>query len=355
LNALAFGPGDEGAGFRVKVHLQGKGQPDKAAGRAREVAELGADGLFSFEGPNDVFFPLVAASGETDLELMTNIAVAGPRSALHLAHAANDLQMYSKGRFRLGLGSQTRAHIQKRYGSEWGKPAARMAETVEAVKAIFAAWEGKEPLDFRGEFHTHTLMTPAFNPGPNPFGSPPVLMGALGPLMTRKAAEVADGLLVHPLTSDRFFTEKTMTSFADGLQRAGRTAADCQIVAQAMVAVGRTDEDLTKAINGVAFQIGFYGSTPAYRPVLDIEGFAEIQPTLNEMSKQGKFAEMRELVSDAMVRAFAIIGTPEECADQIRKRFGDNASDVCCYFSSYAPTDADVADLVAALHQIPAP
>ncbi|MBY6388831.1 TIGR03617 family F420-dependent LLM class oxidoreductase [Rhodococcus erythropolis] len=339
----------------MKVHLQGKGQPDKAAARAREVAEVGADGLFSFEGPNDVFLPLVAAAGQTDLELMTNIAVAGPRSPLHLAHAANDLQLYSGGRFRLGLGSQTRAHIVKRYGGQWGKPAARMSETVRAIKAIFAAWEGTAPLDFRGEFYTHTLMTMAFDPGPNPFGAPPVLMGALGPLMTRMAAEVADGLLIHPLTSDRFFAEKTLSSYTDGLARSGRTPADCQIMAQAMVAMGRTEEDLIKAINGVAFQIGFYGSTPAYLPVLEREGFADVQPALNALSKQGKFAEMRALVTDDMVRTFGIVGTPEECADQIRKRFGDHATDVCCYFSSYTPDNADVADLVAALQQIPAP
>ena len=339
----------------MKVHLQGEGKPDKAAARAREIAEVGADGLFSFEGRNDVFLPLVAAAGQTDLGLMTNIAVAGPRSPLHLAHAANDLQIYSEGRFRLGLGSQTRAHIVKRYGGQWGKPAARMGETVQAVKAIFAAWDGVAPLDFRGEFYTHTLMTMAFDPGPNPFGAPPVLMAALGPLMTRTAAEVADGLLIHPLTSDRFFTEKTLPSYTDGLARSGRAPADCQIMAQAMVAIGRTEADLTKAVNGVAFQIGFYGSTPAYLPVLEQEGFAAVQPALNALAKQGKFAEMRTLISDDAVRTFGIVGTPEECADQIRKRFGDHATDVCCYFSSYTPADADVADLVAALHQIPAP
>lgn len=338
----------------MKVHLQGEGKPDKAAARARAVADVGADGLFSFEGPNDVFFPLVAAAGQTDLELMTNIAVAGPRSPLHLAHAANDLQTYSGGRFRLGLGSQTRSHILKRYGGQWGKPAARMGETVAAVKAIFAAWEGRAPLDFRGEFYTHTLMTMAFDPGPNPFGAPPVLMAALGPLMTRTAAEVADGLLIHPLTSDRFFAEKSLPCYADGLKRAGRAPADCQIMAQAMVAMGRTDEALAKAINGVAFQIGFYGSTPAYIPVLEQEGFAELQPALNALAKQGKFTEMRELISEDMVRTFGIVGTPEECAEKIRRRFGDHASDVCCYFSSYTPDGADVADLVTALHQIPA-
>ena len=171
----------------MKVHLQVDGAPDNARASAREIAALGADGIFSFEGQHDVFFPLVVAAAETDLELMTNVAIAGPRSPLHLAHCAYDLQIFSEGRFRLGLGSQIRAHIEKRYGSQWGKPANRMAEAVAAVKAIFATWEGEAPMNFRGEYFNHTLMPPNFNPGPNPYGRPPVLMGALGPIMTRKA------------------------------------------------------------------------------------------------------------------------------------------------------------------------
>jgi len=135
----------------VKVHLQVDGSPAEVRESAREIAALGADGVFSFEGQHDVFFPLVVAAGETDLELMTNVAIAGPRSPLHLAHAAYDLQVFSQGRFRLGLGSQIRVHIEKRYGGQWGKPANRMAEAVAAVKAIFAAWEGEARLDFKGE------------------------------------------------------------------------------------------------------------------------------------------------------------------------------------------------------------
>ena len=176
----------------MKVHLQIDDDPTATQDSARRIESFGADGLFTFEGPHDVFFPLVLAAGSTDLELMTNVAIAGPRSPLHLAHAAYDLQVHSRGRFRLGLGSQIKPHIERRYGAEWGKPAKRMAESVAAVKAIFGCWEGKEPLDFRGEFYTHTLMPPNFNPGPNPYGPPPILLGALGPIMTRTAGEVAD-------------------------------------------------------------------------------------------------------------------------------------------------------------------
>lgn len=336
----------------MKIHLQVDGSPIKARESAREIADFGADGAFSFEGQHDVFFPLVVAANETDLELMTNVAIAGPRSPLHMAHAAYDLQVFSKGRFRLGLGSQIRVHIEKRYGSQWGKPAKRMAETVAAVKAIFAAWEGMAPLDFRGDFFTHTLMPPNFNPGPNPYGSPPVLMGALGPIMTRKAAEVADGLLVMPFNSTRHFAERTLPAVAEGLRAAGRPQGDLQLIAQAMVAVGSSEEELANAIDRVAYLIAFYGSTPNYRTALEVEGWADLQPRLNELSKAGKYAEMRALITDEMVRTFGIVGTPQECATNIQSRFGTHVSDICCYFPGYTPSQADVADLVAEVQRI---
>lgn len=335
----------------MRVHLQVDGAPDKAATSARQIAETGADGAFSFEGKHDVFFPLLVAAAETDLELMTNVAIAGPRSPLHLAHTAYDLQCYSSGRFRLGLGSQIRVHIEKRYGAQWGRPAARMAESVSAVKAIFAAWEGKEKLAFRGDYHTHTLMPPNFDPGPNPFGPPPVLMGALGPVMTRKAAEVADGLLVMPFNSSRHFSDRTVPAINDGLQRAGRSLSDLQIIAQAMVAVGRTEEALAQAIRKVAFLIAFYASTPNYRTVLEAEGLEHLQPRLNQLSKAGNHADMAALVDEDTVRTYGVVGTPEDCAAQIRQRYGAHASDVCCYFPGYTPDAADIADLVHAVHR----
>lgn len=338
----------------MKVHLQVDGSPKDAVASAREIAATGADGAFTFEGQHDVFFPLLlAAAAETGLELMTNVAIAGPRSPLHLAHAAYDLQTLSGGRFRLGLGSQIRAHIEKRYGSQWGRPAARMAESVAAVRAIFAAWEGKETLNFRGEFFTHTLMPPNFNPGPNAYGPPPVLMGALGPVMTRKAAEVADGLLVMPFNSTRHFAERTVPAMLAGLENSGRRLDQFQVIAQAMVAVGRTEEELAVAVDRVSFLISFYGSTPAYRPVLEVEGWEDLQQELNTLSKQGRYADMRALITEPMVRRYGVVGTPEECADQVRERYGEYASDVCCYFPGYTPGSAELTDLVTALHAIP--
>lgn len=329
------------------LDLQLDGRPEHAADRARELVAAGAAGVFTFEGPHDVFLPLAAAAGAVDADLMTNVAIAMPRSPLHLAHAAYDLQVMSRGRFRLGLGSQIRPHIEHRYGATWSPPAARMREIVLAVKAILAAWQDGGRLDFRGEHTRHTLMPPTFSPGPNPFGPPPVLLGALGPVMTRTAAEVADGLLVMPFHSHRHFRERTLPAVEEGLARAGRDSLP--VLPQAILAMGRTEEQLARASRGVRGLLAFYGSTPAYRPVLEVEGWADLQPQLNVLSKQGDVAAMIELVTDEMVDVLAVRGTPEECAAELRHRFGDVAERVCAYFPGYDVAMDDVSALASAL------
>jgi probable F420-dependent oxidoreductase len=322
----------------VLLDVQLDARPDHAAARARELVDAGVDGLFTFEGPHDVFLPLVAAAGVVETDLMTNVAIAMPRSPMHLAHAAYDLQLLGKGRFRLGLGSQIRPHIEHRYGSTWDRPVARMREMVLAVKAILTSWQDGTRLDFRGEFTRHTLMPPTFVPGPNPYGVPPVLLGALGPQMTRVAAEVADGLLVMPFHSHRHFRERTLPAVAEGLARAGRDSVP--IHPQAIVAMGRTPEEMERAVRGVRMLLAFYGSTPAYRPVLEVEGWADLQPELNALSKTGHVEAMLDLVGEPMARTLAVVGTPEECAAEIHRRFGDVADRVCAYFPGYdAPLD----------------
>ncbi|HVW81281.1 MAG TPA: TIGR03617 family F420-dependent LLM class oxidoreductase, partial [Mycobacteriales bacterium] len=235
----------------VDAHLVAPvGEEDVAA---RRLADLGFDGAFTFEGAHDAFFPLVtAARSGADLDLMTNVAIAFPRSPLALAYGAWDLQTLSRGRFRLGLGSQIKTHVERRYGSRWGSPVAQMREWVEAIHAIFAAWQSGEKLDFRGEYTSHTLMTPTFDPGPNEFGPPPVLLGALGPKMTQVTAEVADGLLTHPFNSRRHLLERTLPAVDTGLAAAGRppraSAADTfHLVTEALVCCGRSEEELASA------------------------------------------------------------------------------------------------------------
>ena len=329
------------------LDLQLVARPDTAADRARDLVAAGAAGLFTFEGPHDVFLPLAAAAGVVETDLLTNVAIAMPRSPLHLAHAAWDLQLMSKGRFRLGLGSQIRVHVENRYGAAWSKPAARMREIVLAVKAILDSWQHGTRLDFRGEYTRHTLMPPTFVPGPNPYGAPPVLLGALGPVMTRTAAEVADGLLVMPFHSHRHFRERTLPAFEEGLERAGRDRIP--VYPQAICAMGDTPSAQAEAAVGVRALLAFYGSTPAYRPVLEVEGWGDLQPELNALSKTGDLAAMIELVDDDMVATLAVSGTPEQCAAEIRRRFGDVAERVCAYFPGSDPPAAEVGRLSAAL------
>lgn len=334
------------------LDLQLDGRPDVALRRAQELSDAGAAGLFTFEGPHDVFLPLAAVAGQVDADLMTNVAIAMPRSPMHLAHAAWDLQLMSRGRFRLGLGSQVKPHIEKRYGARWSPPAARMREIVGATRAILTAWQDGTRLEFRGEHSTHTLMPPTFVPGPNPFGPPPILLGALGPLMTRTAAEVADGLLVMPFHSHRHFHERTLPAVAEGLALSGRSAGDFDVLPQAIVAMGRTDAEVAAARAGVRGLLAFYGSTPAYRPVLDVEGWGDLQPELNRLSRTGDVAAMVRLVDDRMLETIAVAGTPEECAAEIGQRFGGVpgvADRVCCYFPGYDPPTDQVAALAAAL------
>jgi probable F420-dependent oxidoreductase len=332
----------------VQLPSDRTGGLDIAARRSREMKATGVDGLFTFEGPHDVFFPLVAAcaDGPPGLDLMTNVAMAFPRSPMHMANAAYDLQLMSQGRFRLGLGTQIKPHIERRYGSTWSRPVARMREIVLATKAIFDCWEGIAPLDFRGEFTTHTLMTPTFNPGPHPYGPPRIHVGALGPKMTEMTAEVADGILVMPFNSGRHFRERTLPAIERGLAAGERQRDDLEIVVEAIMAVGETDEQVEAAGKGVRGLLSFYGSTPSYKPVLDVEGWGELQPELNAMSKRGEWAAMPGLITDQMVDTIAVRGRPAEAAAELVRRFGGHADRVCLYFPGYEMSDERLGRLV---------
>ena len=298
--------------------------PTDAADRARALREAGASGVFTFEGPHDVFAPLTLASTVGGLDLMTNVAIAFPRNPVQLAHQAWDHQVLSGGRFTLGLGTQIRTQIEKRYGAAFDRPVERMRDLVGALRAIFATWETGERLDYRGLFYRHTLMTPTFNPGPNPFGPPPIYLGALGPRLTRATAEVADGLLVMPFGTTRFLREATMPAVRDGLAAAGRSSDGFAVVPEVIVSAGE-DHDATRRL------LAFYGSTPAYRPVLDIHGWGDLQPELNALSKQGRWAEMGGLITDEVLHTIAACGTPRQIAEHIRARTDGIADTVCLY------------------------
>lgn len=314
--------------MRIFTSLYG---PLDAAPRARELRDAGVSGVATFEGQHDVFAPLTLAASVGGLDLMTNVAIAFPRNPIHLAHQANDHQLLSGGRFILGLGTQVRAQIEKRFGAQFDRPVARMTELIAALRAIFRAWETGGRLDFRGEFYRHTLMTPTFDPGPNPFGPPPVYVGALGPRLTRAAAQHADGLLVMPFGSGRFLRDVTMPAVRDGLRAGGREPGELAIIPEVIVSAGDTDEARERADDGTRRLLAFYGSTPAYRPVLAAHGWEDLQPELNALSKQGRWQEMGGLIDDEMMHTIAACGTPGEVAAHIRDRVDGVADTVFLY------------------------
>jgi probable F420-dependent oxidoreductase len=307
--------------------------------RARALRDAGASGVATFEGPHDVFAPLTLAATVGGLDLMTNVAIAFPRNPIHLAHQANDHQLLSGGRFFLGLGTQIRPQIEKRFGAQFDRPVARMTELVAALRAIFGAWNSGARLDFRGEYYRHTLMTPAFDPGPNPYGPPPIYVGALGPRLTRATAQHADGLLVMPFGSKRFLRDSTMPAVRDGLAAAGRRPDEFAVIPEIIVSAGDTDADRERADAGTRQLLAFYGSTPAYRPVLAAHGWEDLQPELNAMSKQGRWQEMGELIDDEMMRTVAACGTPKEVAAHIRDRVDGISDTVCLYQPSPIGTE----------------
>jgi probable F420-dependent oxidoreductase len=299
--------------------------PDEAA----RLEGAGYAGAFTFEGPHDPFFPLVQAARATErIELYTAVAIAFARTPMVLAHIGWDLQALSRGRFLLGLGSQIRPHIEKRFGMPWSRPAARMRELVLAVKEIWRVWRDGGRLDFRGEFYQHTLMTPMFSPGKNPFGDPPIFLAGVGPAMTEIAGEVADGFFVHPLHTEASLREVTLPALARGLAKSGRKREQLQLSAQVMIASGSSDEEVEATRRLTKQQIAFYGSTPAYKVVLDAHGWGELQPELNALSKRGQWNEMTGLISDEILEAVAICCPLDEVAGRVRARYGDVAQRV---------------------------
>src|SRR6478672_9296064 len=319
--------------------------PVTAIEQARAFREAGASGVFTFEGAHDVFAPLTLAATVGGLDLMTNVAIAFPRNPIHLAHQANDHQLLSSGRFILGLGTQIRAQIEKRFGAEFDKPVARMTELIAALRAIFAAWNSGERLNFRGDYYRHTLMTPTFSPGANPYGPPPIYVGALGPRLTRATARTADGLLVMPFGSKRFLHEATMPAVREGLAAAGRDGGGFAVVPEIIVSTSSQENKDHAATRRL---LAFYGSTPAYRPVLDVHGWGDLQPELNKLSKQGRWEDMGRLIDDDILHTIAACGTAAEVAAHIRDRVTGISDRICLYQPGPVAPEA-LAEIVYAL------
>jgi probable F420-dependent oxidoreductase len=316
---------------------------------AAAIEAAGYDGVFSFEGQHDPFFPLLLAAEHTErVQLTTAVAIAFARNPMTLAQTAYDLQLASHGRFRLGLGSQIKPHIEKRFSMPWSQPVDRMRELVLAIRAIWDTWHTGAPLKFEGEFYRHTLMTPFFNPGPSPYGLPAIFLAGVGPRMTEMAGEVADGFIVHPFGTEQSLRQLTIPALERGALRGGRKLSDVEVAFPLMAVVADTDEQLERGREAMRPRLAFYGSTPAYKVILDVHGWGDLQPELNRLSKAGDWATMSSLITDEMIDAFSVQGTPDEIGPKVRARYGDLVQRISFDTSSQLDQDR-VATVLAGL------
>lgn len=283
-------------------------QLDRVAGVARDLEHLGYNGCWTGEINNDPFLPMLLAAEHTSrLELGTSVAVAFARNPMTVATLGWDLQSYARGRFNLGLGTQIRPHIEKRFSMPWSHPVARMREFVAALRAIWSCWRDGTPLRFDGQFYTHTLMTPMFVPEPHTHGFPRIFIAAVGEAMTQLCGEIADGIHVHAFTTRRYLHEVTLPALQRGLDRAGRDRAEVQVSAPVFVVTGETEAEMRAAAAATRKQVAFYASTPAYRSVLELHGWGDLQPELRRLSLQGDWDGMGALIDDDILAEFAVV------------------------------------------------
>jgi probable F420-dependent oxidoreductase len=327
---------------------------ETAATQAAAAEAAGYDGVWSGEVSSDPFLALAVATPATSrVQLGTSIAVALARSPMTLAYTANDLQRFSGGRFCLGLGSQVKAHITRRFSMPWGKPAAQLREFVLAMRAAWSSWADGTPLRFEGEYYRHTLMPPTFVPPPHPFGPPRVLLAAVGDGMTRVAGEVADGVICHWFTTERWVRERTLPAVVEGRGHAGRTLDGFDIVIGGFVATG-TDEEITQGVARMRAQIAFYASTPAYRAILDLHGWGDLGVELTALSKQNRWPEMAALIDDEVVETFGIIAAPDDLPARVAARYGDLATRLA-FTPPASFTPDQIQATIAALRALPGP
>jgi probable F420-dependent oxidoreductase len=319
--------------------------PSEVEAAAVEAERAGYDAFGAPETRHDVFGMLtLAARATSSITLQSAIAVAFARSPMTLAVQANDVQLISEGRFQLGLGSQVKPHIERRFAMPWSHPAARMEEYIAAVRAIWHAWATGDRLMFRGEFYSHTLMTDFFNPGPNPYGNPEILLAAVGDLMTAVAARAADGLLVHPLTTEQYLRDRTVPA----VRAARGKLDDFTLMLPALVVLGADEAERAVAERAIRGQIAFYSSTPAYRGVLDLHGWGDLAEKLNTMSRRQAWDEMADAIDDEVLDAFAVSGDAPSVAAGLTARYGDIIDRISLY-TPYAVNPAQLAAVTTEL------
>jgi probable F420-dependent oxidoreductase len=333
----------------VKIDALMRGGLGEAPNEAAAAQAVGYDGLHSSELQHDPFLLLArAAGGAPELEFGTSIAVAFARSPMTVAHSAWDLQALTAGRFSLGLGSQVKAHIERRFSMPWSHPAARMREYVLALRAIWRCWQDGSKLDFDGQFYRHTLMTPMFSPGPLASGPPRVLLAAVGDAMTRVAGEVADGLIVHSFTTRRYIREVTLPMLGQGLTRGGRAREDFEVAYAPFVVTGGDERAMAASAAVARERIAFYASTATYRPVLELHGWGDLQTSLNALARRGEWQAMGGLIDDEVLGEFAVVAPLDELPAAYARWVGGLADRTG--FTPPETMDADaVRDLIASI------
>jgi len=312
----------------------------------------GYDTLMTAETAHDAFVrAAVMAEHTAKAEIMTSIAVAFARTPMLLAMAGHDLNALSRGRFAMGIGSQVKAHVARRFSMPWSHPAARMREMIAATQAIWDCWYDGKPLKFEGAFYNHTLMTPYFTPTDTEYGRPTIHLAAVGELMTQVAGELADGMICHSFTTERYLREVTLPTLKTSLMKRGRERRHFELTYAPFVAVGDSEADRAESVREVKSQIAFYGSTPSYRGVLDLHGWGALHEALNRLSKRGEWERMTSLIDDEVLDSFAVVGPADRVISEIGRRYGGLIDRLGVNFDE---AGAALPELLRALKALPA-
>ncbi len=294
--------------------------------------KLGYKSFFGFENKTNPFFlPLLCASHDKEAEFATAIAVAFSKPPMVMAMESYSLNQYCEGRFTLGLGSQIKPHISRRFGMPWSdKPASQMREYVNALHAIWDSFESDDPLNFIGETYRHTLITPEFKPWIGGFGRPKVMLGAVGPGMTRAAVDVADGLMTHSFVSEKTLREINYAAIRERLKKNNKPRSEFEIQVPLYIVTGSNEDEFKFNDDWHRQRLGFYASTPAYKVVLDMHGWSDIHPECRKMTKEGKWDDLWKPITDEMMDTFTVRGEPKDIAPVVKQRFGDFIDTIQC-------------------------
>ena len=334
----------------MKVDAPISSDPRLIARQIQSIEEMGYDGARISELQHDPFIALtVAATASTRVDLVTSVVVAFARTPMSLAVQANDIQRLSDNRLVLGIGSQVKPHVEQRFGMPWHKPAPQMREFIAATKAIFDCWYHGSRLDFRGQYYTHTLMPKTFTPPTQDVSAPPIVLSATGPLMTRAAAECADGIIVHPFMTQKYLNEVMLPAIHKGLSKRQTRTDDFVVDYAPMIATGRSEEAIDRAVSSVRERIAFYARTVAYKPVLDIHGWGDLHFELVRLHKEHRQIDAARLITDEVLQTIAIVGEPKDVVDQMKSRFSSVVNRTVFPYDGFSVQE--LGDLIERLHE----